>query len=246
MSISDSAAEAPAPDAIGGLLVALQLGDSFFPGGGSAFSWGLESMLQDDRVEHAADITALLEDLLRHRWAALDRPLMRAAHDLAADRSQPLAAQLDGLTALDELCEAMTLNSGARSASRRLGFTQLRVHAELGVAAAAAYLAHVRSGRAPGHLPVVQGWVWHARGLALDAAEAIAGFGLCTAVAGAAIRLGRIGHLDAQRLLERLHATLRALLAAPAPPLDDLWSGTPALDIASLRHEPRAARLFAN
>lgn len=238
--------ETAAADAVGALLTALQLGDSFFPGGGSAFSWGLESMVLDERVESVDDIGEMLEDLIRNRWAAFDRPLMRAAHDLSADHCRPLAERLEGLAALDNLCEAMTLGSGARSTSRRLGFTQLRVHAELGLAAAAAYLAHVRSGRAPGHLPVVQGWVWQARGLAIDAAEAMAGFGLSTAVAGAAIRLGRIGHLDAQRLLGRLHATLLATLATPSPPLDELWSGTPALDIASLRHEPRTARLFAN
>ncbi len=246
LPITTSDAGPAAPDTTSALLVALQLGDSFFPGGGSAFSWGLESMVLDERVESVDDLVELLEDLIRHRWAAFDRPLMRAAHGLGADRRRPLSAQLEDLSALDDLCEAMTLNSGARSASRRLGFTQLRVHGELGITAAAAYLAHVRGGRAPGHLPVVQGWVWQARGLALEAAEAMAGFGLCTAVAGAAIRLGRIGHLDAQRLLGRLHATLRATLATPAPTLDELWSGTPALDIASLRHEPRAARLFAN
>lgn len=250
------------PNAPGALLLALQLGDSFFPSGGSAFSWGLESMQCDGMVSSAEQVFGAMSGLVEQRWAGFDRPLLRAAH-AASWRPHPSAGPspidriddgpanaaitpFDALIALDELCEAMSLNAGARSASRRLGFTQLRVHGELGLANAAGYLQVVRAGRAIGHLPVAQGLVWASLGLSIEDTEAMSAFSLCTAVAGAAIRMGVLGHIDAQKLLMRMRARIAAVLDTPAPDLDAMWTGAPALDIAALRHEPRAARLFAN
>ena len=70
-------------------------------------------------------------------------------------------------------------------------------------------------------------------------------FGLCLSVVGAAMRLGMLGHLESQRLLGRMRPTLDAAMAGDPPALDEMWTGAPALEIAAMRHEPRAARLFA-
>jgi urease accessory protein len=65
-------------------------------------------------------------------------------------------------------------------------------------------------------------------------------------VTGAAIRLGRLGHVQAQRLLAQARPRIAAVLAQAPPALDDIWNGAPALEIAAMRHETRSARLFAN
>jgi len=62
---------------------------------------------------------------------------------------------------------------------------------------------------------------------------------------GAALRLGLIGHLDAQRILSALRADIAELLSASAPPLSSLIAYSPATDIAMMRQETRAGRLFA-
>ena len=232
----------PSPDGGASLLSLLQFSDSFFPGGASAFSWGLESMQVDGLVAGAAEVHEMLCALLEGRWAGYDRPLMLAAHAEAAD---PSSRGLEALLELDALAEATTLAAGMRAASRRLGFTQLRVHAELGLEPAARCLEAVRDGRTPGHLPVVQGLVWHALGIPARQAEAVCAYGLCAGVSGAAIRLGKIGHLDGQRILTSLRGRIEAVLAMPPPRLDELWNGAPALELAAMRHEPRSARLFA-
>lgn len=236
----------PGSDDTSGLLVALQLGDSFFPSGGSAFSWGLESLRVDGRVAGVDQVRELLCDLLASRWAGFDRPLTRAAHRISAAQFDEADAATPALLAVDGLCEAMTLCSGGRSASRRLGFTQLRVHGELGLAAASSYLRAVRAERAHGHLAIVQGLVWQASGLNLRQTETLAAFGYCTAVVSAAIRLGALGHLDAQRVLCGARLVIETTLDIEPPDLDDMWSGTPAIDVALLRHESRVGRLFAN
>jgi len=236
--------QGPAAPASGGLLAVLQFGDSLFPSGVSAFSSGLESLHLDGQAQGAEDVLAILHTLVGQRWAGFDRALLLAAHAAASDAADDDALQ--AVQHIDLLCEAMTLNKGHRVALRRLGFTQLKVHAELGLAAAATYLDRVREDAAPGTLPVMQGLVWRALGLSAREAESLSVFGLCSSVVGAAMRLGLLGHLDSQRLLLRVRPSIERVLATPAPPLDAAWSGAPALDIAAMRHEARTARLFAN
>ncbi|AOF82783.1 ureF family protein [Methyloversatilis sp. RAC08] len=226
-------------------LAMLQFSDSFFPGGATAFSWGLESLRLDVQVSNAEQVFGLLQAQVSHRWAGLDRPLMQLAHQ-AFTACGDTPALLDVLCDLDRLCEAMSLTRGWREASRRLGFTQLRMHADLGVACAQRYLETVRGGHAPGHLPVVQGALWAAYRLPAGSCDAMAAGGLCTSIIGAALRMGMIGHVDGQRLLTRMRPVIAGVLSQPPPAREDMSSGTPALDIAAMRHEARSARLFAN
>ncbi|MGH6645528.1 urease accessory protein UreF [Aquabacterium sp.] len=230
------------------LLAILQFADSFFPSGASAFSWGLESMNHDGLVKGADQVLALLTAIIEERWAGVDRGLMRAAHQASArcDVNDGEAPDFNELIRIDELCECMTLNQEGRAASRRLGVTQLKVHAGLGLPMAQAYLSEVQAQCAPGHLPVVHGLICQALGLSALEGEAMSAFGQCTAVVGAAIRLGMLGHVDGQRILMQMRRRIAAVLGTDPPELDDLWNGAPALELAAMRHETRSARLFAN
>ncbi len=65
-----------------GLLVALQHGDSFFPSGSFAFSWGLETLRNDGLVHGSTDVERFALDQLKpgqHRLAVI---LTRASEDL--------------------------------------------------------------------------------------------------------------------------------------------------------------------
>ncbi len=62
---------------------------------------------------------------------------------------------------------------------------------------------------------------------------------------GAALRLIRLGQLEGQRVLWRLHPVI-ARVAAEATARDaaDMWSWAPGLELASIRHAGLEARLF--
>jgi urease accessory protein len=220
------------------LLAALQHADSFFPAGGIAFSWGLESLHAEGAVKTQDDVARFVLGQLRHRWATCDRAVLAAAH-AAAETPHVLAA-------LDELLEAVTLARELREGSRRAGASLLDVHARLGTPCAADFREAVRAGQALGHLPVAQGCVWRGVGLGLAESEAMAGHTQCVGLVGAALRLGVIGHLAGQEILRSAREALGAVLAQPAPALDDLHATVPATEIASMRHETQAARVFAN
>ena len=81
--------------------------------------------------------------------------------------------------------------------------------------------------------------------MSLAAAEAISAHGLAVGLLGAALRLGLIGHLEAQRSLQALRDEIAGLLSAQALSADAMHAFTPAADIAVMRHETAEVRLFA-
>jgi urease accessory protein len=227
---------APA-DAEAMLFACLQNADSFFPAGGIAFSWGLETLIADGLMRDAAQVEAFVLGQLEQRWNVADRPALVAAHG---------AVSLERVREIDEHVEATTLASELREGSRRAGASLLTVHARLGTAGAQSYQDAVRAGRAHGHLPVVQGWLWRGAGMSELAAQTVSAHTLCVSLLGAALRLGAIGHLHGQRILLQARATMVELLRTPALALEDMYNCVPATEIASMRHETQASRLFAN
>lgn len=220
------------------LLAALQHADSFFPGGGTAFSWGLEALCADRQVTSPADVRQFLEGQLRHRWATCDRLFLVASHRVHGD--------LDDVAALDRQLEAMTLPRELREGAARAGAALLNIHERLETPGASAYRTLVRSGRAPGHLPVVQGLLLAGCGLGETTAAAVSAHALTVNVVGAALRLSVISHVDAQRILTGLRPLIAGLLVAAVDSVGESAVYTPTTDAAAMRHELQSARLFAN
>ena len=220
------------------LLGALQYADSFFPSGSIAFSWGLETLRADGEIVSTEQVAQFLEGQLLHRWAGFDAPVLVAA--------MRAGGKTERLADLDDLVEAMTLATELREGSRRAGASLLKVHAGLGTPGAAEYRRKIAERKARGHLAVVQGTLWNATGLSEDACRAVSAHTLCTGIVGAALRLGMIGHLDAQKILLQVRPVLVELLKLPAGPAEGLYAYAPHAEIAAMRHEVQDSRLFAN
>lgn len=220
------------------LLAALQHADSGFPGGGLAFSWGLETLIADGLVRNAQEVEAFVGGQLEHRWATADRPALAGAWRDAGD--------LEAVVAIDERVETLVLARELREGSGRAGRALLGFHRRLSTPGAAEYEALARAGRAPAHLPVVQGLLWCGAGLALPAAEAMAAHGACLGAASAALRLGILSHVDSQRIVAAMRPRIARILAQPAPGVEAMQSFAPAAEIAAMRHEVSETRLFIN
>jgi len=224
-----------------GFLLALQHADSFFPSGAMAFSWGLEALQRERIVHDAPTLVEYVEAQFLHRWASSDQGLLSAACKLAGS-----ADALDALMKIDALAEAISMVPSLREGSCRLGRMMASVHGKLGHAGAAELLAIIEARRTPGHLAVVQGYVWAKAGMNEFECRAAAAHVTCVGAVSAAVRLSVIGHLDAQRALTALRERMAKLLEADAPPLAQLSSCAFAIDIAAMRHAHFDARLFAN
>jgi urease accessory protein len=220
------------------LLATLHQADSFFPAGGIAFSWGVEGLVASGAFPTGSDLAVFLRGQLEQRWAVFDRSALALAYHGAAE--------LDAVVAVDRQVEAMTLARELREGSRRAGASLIGVHARIGTPGADEYRARIRSGAAPGHLPVMQGLTWRGAGLTLAQAEAASAHTFCVSLLGAAIRLGAIGHLHAQHALVGVRGELSQMLERPAFGMDQSHTFAPMIEIAAMRHEVQASRLFAN
>ncbi len=217
------------------LLLALQMGDSAFPSGGFAFSWGLETLKAEGLAVDGGGVLAFARTQLARRWATADRVWLRRA---------ATATAVADLAALDREVEAMTLARELRQGSRRAGRSLLRAHASSPSPTVAGYRAAVAAGRALGHLPAVQGAVWRAVGLDMAAIEAVSAWTLAAAIAQTAVRLALMGPLEAQAMLATLRGEMAGLLESRPPSRPHAFA--PAAEIAAMRHETGTARLFAN
>lgn len=220
------------------LLGALQHADSFFPSGSVSFSWGLETLHTDGIVQSAAGLADFVEGQLRHRWATHDLCALTAAYRAAGD--------LERIAAVDEIVEAMTLATEWREGSKRSGASLLNIHARLDTPHAAAYRERVQKRQAFGHLAVVQGMLWQSAGLPEESCRAVSAHTVCTGLVSAALRLGMIGHVDAQKVLVHLRPLLVELLKLDAAGIEALHAYTPQAEIAAMRHEVQDSRFFAN
>ncbi len=220
------------------LLAALWQGDSAFPSGGFAFSNGLEGVAALGGPLDRAGLSAAMETALRFRWSTTDRVAL--LHAFAAE-------DVDRIAVVDRAVEAATLPEAFRSGGRRNGKAFLIAHDRLATPGAAELRMAVTSGRALGHLPVVQGWVWRRCGLDAPAAVAASAYTVAAGLANAAVRLGCLGAIDAQAAL-RNSLDLIADLAHDGydPSSLRLSSTTPWLDIAATRHARSGLRLFSN
>jgi urease accessory protein len=219
------------------LLTALQFGDGQFPGGGFGFSWGLESLIADGKLTRP-EFAGFLRGQLQHRWASCDRVMVAHAHAASTD--------LPRLLELDDLADAVLTIEPLRLGSGRAGAALLGTHLRLGTPGAGALKDAITRGEATGHLAVVQGMTLAGVGLDRAATLAVSAYGMAQSLCTAGIRLGLIGHLDAQRALSAIRPYLCRLMADPVPSLEEIGSFTPLADIAGMRHTDQTQRLFSN
>ncbi|EEX16520.1 urease accessory protein UreF [Citreicella sp. SE45] len=219
------------------LLRLLQCSDSAFPSGAFAFSSGLETLVNEGRVQGADDMARLLEAQVIPRWLEFDRPFLRRAFH---------AEGPEALLDIDTTCHLQNTVERLATASRRIGRSLLTVHARVGTPGAEAYRNHLRAAALPdatGYEPVVQGMIGAGLRLSLAQAEAGALNTVVTGMTSAAVRLGRLGALDAQSVLAGIAAAMAEGLAGTAPAQPGAFA--PLIEIAAQRRMAGQISLFA-
>jgi urease accessory protein len=220
------------------LLLALQHGDSAFPSGGFAFSNGIEGAAAIGIDLGAEPLTALVAALMTHRWATSDRVALARAHRAGE--------HIERLAIIDSELEATTLAEGLRLGSRRNGAALLAAHTRLATPGAQIFRDAVKAGSLRGHLAVAQGFLWRAVGMSETDAVSLGAYQTASGLIAAAVRLGRVGAIEAQSVLARVLAVAGPLALAPVADGQPLASFTPLIDVAAMRHAQSDLKLFAN
>lgn len=220
------------------LIRLLQVSDTSFPSGAFAFSSGLETLVNEGRVHGAADIGAILAGQILPRWASFDRPFLQAAHAAGTD--------IKRLAEIDARCHAQNTADRLAEAARRIGRSLLSVHARVGTAGTVEYRAAIRSPQlrdVTGYEPVVQGLIGSGLGLSVAQTELSGLHSVTMSFVSAAVRLGRLGAIEAQSILAASATEMAEILDAPVPARPGTFS--PLAEIAALRRNAAHASLFA-
>ena len=220
------------------ILRSLQHGDSFFPAGAIAMSGGLETLVDERRIDSAHAVENFVTGQLQCRWATMERPIV-----VAASRT---CKNLEVLRGIDAQVEAQTLATELRLGSVRSGRALLQVHSSLDTNNAEEFREMIQKDRAIGHNMVVQGLVWGNVGLSEHQIEAMSAHTFCVGLLGASLRLGVIGHTNAQAVFGRLHEMISGTLKETSIPLEGVSAFSPEQEIAVMRHENSTHRLFFN
>lgn len=223
------------------LLGALQLGDSFFPSGLYTQSHGLERLIEGGLKGEAA-----LEPLLHSYLRAAAGPGDVLAARLVAQAS--LAGDAALVAAVDERLEATKLSLEGREASRRCGGRIVELASGLfGGAALHTHAVRVAQGCAPGHQAVAMALAGAASGLDENAVALVEAHTFAVSLISAAVRLGSIDHIAAQRLLLRARPVMLAAVAEGAGRgVEDLGGFAPAIELAQFQHRYAVMHMFVS
>ena len=205
-------------------------------------------MVADGLVRTGDDVAEVLDVSLTSRFAQADLPALLWAHDAAQRHDTESVQAMNDLRAVDRRLRAVKLAREEREGSERVGRRIVIEAAALAPSAClAAYDAAIRTGEVPGNSAVAFGFAAEAFGIGRRQAALAAGMSHATAFAMAALRLGVIGHREAQRVIRASVPTIeRAADRAAAVAWLDLRPSTPQLDVAGGRHEIAPARSFAS
>ncbi|PDT02625.1 urease accessory protein UreF [Rhizobium chutanense] len=201
-----------------------------FPIGSFAYSGGLERAVADGLVTDAASLAAWIGTLFGHGSAWNDAVLLAESH-----RRQAEPARLAEVAAL---AEALAGSRERHQETMLLG--------EAFLAAARAWPDEVFD-RLPGKAayPIAVGAVAGAHGIRPEEVLAVFLHAYASQAVSSGIRLGVAGQKDGVAVLAGLEEQIAEVARrAASSTLDDLGSATVQADIASLRHETQATRLF--
>jgi urease accessory protein len=218
----------------------LQAGDSFYPTGGYAHSFGLEGLVQAGAVR---DRATLREYVFLSALPALQHgelPLAAHAYQALGVPDWPRVGELCVLSS------ALKTAREARQASHNIG----RQRAELAAALhahplAAGFLARAAEADWPFSAAISAAMEGCVLGAPLPAVMAGIYYANIAGLLAAAMKILRLGQNGCQTLLtEALGRAPAVIAAAGEVAFDDIGWFNPWLDIAAARHETADGRLF--
>jgi urease accessory protein len=220
-------------------LSALQFSDTFFPTGLYTLSHGLEAFVQAG-LASKADLEALLRDYLENVLGPADGVALSHAHRAAEARD------LGRLLEIDRRLFALKLVREAREASRRVGKRILTTAIALVPEPLLAdFRAAVDAGAAPGNAAVALGAASAILGISRQEAVLIELYTVATSLLGAAMRLIRLDHEEAQRILARLKPLMvRVAEENLDKDSEEMLAFAPLIDIMGMAHERATIRMF--
>ncbi len=224
------------------LLSLLQWSDSLFPSGAFSHSFGLESAVDEKKVQNGEDLIAWIRAKFIHQIFPCDLVLLKQAYIAAS------AHDLETLQKVDEIAYAMRLPREIREGGSMVAFRMIQTGAELYPDPFMTDCLRLFSKKQlKGDAAVAFAIVAHAAKIPLEAASFAFCYLFISGQVSASLRLLPIGQQEGQGLIHLLLAWLEkneALEKTMGKETGEPMSFMPASEIASMQHETSKVRLF--
>lgn len=218
----------------------LQAGDSFYPTGSYAHSFGLEGLVQENVVHDRATLKAFFQLSVLPALRQAELPLAAHAWRAFGDKDWKLVGELSRLSS------ALKTAQEARKAAENIGrqraelVTALRAHP-----LATEYLKRAAKGEWPFSPAISAALEGRVLGAPLPAVLGGVYYASVASLLSAAMKLLRLGQNASQSLLVETLADAPAIIAAAEQvPGEAIGWFNPWLDIAAARHATADSRMF--
>jgi urease accessory protein len=109
----------------------------------------------------------------------------------------------------------------------------------------AGYQSAIKKGAATGVYPVALAVACTAMGIPKQQAGAVMLYSFCVGMAGAALRMGAIDHVTAQKMLHELKPEIAKVIQQNIDrPAGELWQFAPGIDAWQVAHERLDSKMF--
>jgi urease accessory protein len=218
----------------------LQAGDSFYPTGSYAHSFGLEGLVQEGVVHDRATLKQFFQLSVLPALRQAELPL--AAHAWRAFGEQDWKA----IAGLSQLSSALKTAEEARKAAENIGRQRAELMATLRVHPLAIdYLKRAGKGEWPFSPAISAALEGRVLGAPLPAVLGGVYYAAVASLLSAAMKLLRLGQNASQSLLVETLAEAPAIIAtAEQVPVGEIGWFNPWLDIAAARHAHADSRMF--
>lgn len=212
----------------------LQLNDATFPIGNYAFSWGLETFVQQEIIHDAQTAEAYIRSELEGSFLYNELLISRCAFSNYNSAEK--------LTSLDKIYEASKVPFEIRDGSRKLAARFLKITRNFPENA-----DETESGYSPRYFPVAYGSYCAKRNFDLEESLSAFVYSQMSARVTTAVKLVPLSQTDGQKILFDLMKEFSGIVKKCLELSEnELCLSAPGIDIRAMQHEWLYTRLYSN